>query len=225
MDTKQIIKKLSKTKPNGQDDIQDFMDFHGFKDASRGSFARVYANKNSDIVFKISYEVDYCWPRFARWVMRNKFPSKHLPKIYSFQHINIGGEKHFVSTMEKLIDKEFHYDDIMLWPGRAKSISELYLAMFLLEDADYFLYNKTLVRSLAQSRLRNLPQFQGLTTHAMIEKIHKNLKRTKLYHTLRNVNENLYKCVENECFIDLHTGNFMSRKDGTVVIIDPIAPL
>jgi len=206
-------------------DLIKFLEKTGHEEVECGSFASVLHRRDEDVVIKVTAENDWCWYNFAKWSTKQKI--NHLPRFYCLKKYKTNTGPFYVACMEKLKSIEDELDDGINNIGRLKDLRKMGFILWAeLEewhnDFDSMMVNQNIRRSLGHSSIRKWPQFKGLTCDQITKKIISNFKKTALFQTIKKVDANF--CIPGGgCFRDYHTGNIMQRKDGTLVLTDPVA--
>lgn len=187
--------------------ISNFLKENGYEQVvGTNNFADVFVSSNSNIVVKIgTRETDYDgWLPFAKFAQDN--PNKHFPKIGSIKVVrNNRGIKFYVAFMEKLhpvqgydIDQVRHILSQIAQEVRYTSTPKLSKVL------------KRMVLILSRDpvwRRERLP---------VLEKLVKN--DLSLLKAVVDIQKNL----PNYSPDFLNEKNYMMRKDGTLVITDPL---
>jgi len=216
---------LNMTKWESVKQVQQFLKEKGFKRLGTGAFAEAWAKKGENTVVKISTAEDVCWLKFAQWVMKQKY-NKHLPKIHSLKTYNTPEGELFISRVEMLQEVDNYYDTIDKTVGTLddiKKVGEMLWIRALDYDGDPSTVNSQapVMKAMSKSPLRNDPMFKGMGVPGMISRILKLYQSSPLAITVRKAHKEILK--DTRCYKDLHAGNIMQRKDGTIVIMDPAA--
>lgn len=215
---------LNMTKWKSPNEVNGFLLDVGYEKVDEGGYSEIFSIPGDNTIVKISVQQDRCWFKFAEWVMKQKIPNKNLPKIYSLRQYEANERSFFISRIEKLNLVEDYYDNLIHHPGKEKDPRKVAFVLWLqaIDGIEYLLDDDRIIRSLSKSSLRKRQQFRGLSTRDIIVKMVNNFKRTNLHRTVTKINTEVLSRNMKMCFSDLHTGNFMERDDGTLVIIDPI---
>ena len=183
-----------------------------FKPIGTGWFSAVFAKSGHNRVVKISTQADHCWIAFAQYA-QSKTNNPHLPHIpwikrYQGEREGIPQE-FFITIIERLT------------PLTDQAISRITDPGVLLGLIHYADLDSSTEESIdaAISKVGNSYNAGGTREFyrpdALIK--YKNHPFIKAIIAINN--------LPGGCVKDLHSGNLMVRKDGTVVIIDPLAYL
>ena len=174
--------------------------------------------KNANKVIKVGNTVDDPWLDFyERSVLR--YPDNpYFPKVYDF-HIDYDND-YYVAVVEKL-------NSVHDCPARNESLEEL--------------ISQWCKHGIELHSLQSLSADHDVNTtrlHEAVNSIHEIFVHDSepayecngecqpsidSYDEEEGYNEDYdCECVDNNFNIDLHSGNFMYRKDGTIVINDPL---
>lgn len=174
----------------------------GTKVLGGGAYGTVIQSSNSDVVYKV-LESDAGYMRFVRLVQQ--YPDKHYPKIYKvknltsfFKRYRVQNDKFYVIALETL----FPIDEKKT--GMKATFIASLLNTYSPKEAPKLMPNghNNINQVPTSEFLQFMPELKSLWTAYM--KVKGALQESSDY------------------FPDIHTGNLMMRKDGTVVITDPM---
>ena len=177
---------------------------NGFKQIGRGWFAVVFAKAGHNRVVKISTAQDDCWIAFAQYA-QTKTNNPHLPKIPWIKRYQ--GDRHGIA-------QEFFITIIeRLDPLNDQTIPRItdkgvLFGIMLFANLDF-----STVDSI-EDAYNNQPGLSMANDPEIITKY----RNHPFIKTVQEINR-----LPGDCTSDLHSGNLMIRKDGTVVITDPLA--
>lgn len=215
----------------------------GFEIVGQGHFSTVWGKPGSNKVVKIIYpggdEVD-CSAMFLKLARRNNV-NKHFPRVFNIKYID--EENTLVAVIERLQPVDLSK---IRWTRNndynAGLLAFLLRASVLL-DGSYALESKATMKLFARfiangsySKLVqrtihkddvNKPLWEAilLELHRVIRNIYSNwiddFKNTSLVKAINKLDVLTDKCPGT--FLDLKLENIMMRKDGTLVLSDPLA--
>jgi len=223
--TAQDQMSLNMTKWKSVAQVQKFLKSNGFKQLGAGQFSQAWTAPGENTVVKISTQEDVCWLRFAKWV-RKQASNKHLPKIHSIRTYNTKDGELFVSRIEKLEEVDDYFFEIEQLLTKEKDPSKV-AEMLWVRTLDYdnprhILQDMSVIEPMLKSPLRKNPKFKGISIGHLILRIMQEYTTTSpLIKTVRKASKEVLQ--DRRCFADLHSGNIMKRRDGTIVIVDPAA--
>lgn len=218
----------------------------GFEIIGRGHFSTAWAKPGSDKVIKLVYpggeEVD-CSASFLKLARRHNV-NKHFPRVYNYRYVN--EEETLIVVTERLYPFDLQKVRWTKDPSYNVGLLCFILREAILRDEDNFIHkNKKSIISLflkfiQKSRYKHFLEDRSEVFDSIEEiiKIHLYEGRTILFHTIRSEWINDYEHtsfikafrileeLRDKCpgtFLDLKTANIMMRKDGTIVLNDPLA--
>lgn len=165
-----------------------------------GAFGKVIQSHNPEIVYKV-FEKDDAYLNFIRFVQR--YPNKNFPKFYKvknmtafFKRYDVQADKFYVVALEKLYP--------IKGPFTREFLSD-FLGVPHLDHPTHLMPNGKQNAFMVPARefMQYLPELKDLWQAG--------LKIRGLHGESSDYNW------------DLHPGNIMQRKDGTVVITDPLS--
>jgi len=174
---------------------KDFLKL-GWKEIGIGMYAAVFANPNKSFVLKVVHMQDKGYEEYANLIKRHR--NKHFPIISDRKKIEIRTAHNVNSVYVYMIEK--------LKPtGKASwTFAEVF---------DNIMHNPTI----------ELDKLFTIYTKNKYRDVIEMLKNNpSLVKALRILGKNRWDSSMNYvCGIDMHSGNIMQRKDGTIVITDP----
>ncbi len=201
-------------------DIDQLLSKEGIDIIGNGKYGQVYSHKSWDYVIKVTKNDPY-YMSFIDHVI--KHPNKHYPKIIK-KPLNLRAfysrlrkdthEKLFIVKIEKLepIPKELgkfiseHLDTFIMIDHHLKNLDNDEESKFYL-DNDYKDYKN--IKTLMPDGTRG--------------KYISNREMAKKYPWMIELSRAWYAAIDHTVGeSDNHPSNFMQRKDGTIVIIDPV---
>jgi len=199
--------------PNDHPSSSEFTKYlkdNGWKCLSFGNYSTVYENPKYPYVMKVNRKYDRGFANFA--ILTHKFPNKHFPVIGNAKLINMDGLKYHIYLIERLEKLDYQYHDI---------IDLLAYSIDLFENSkDVIEYVDALIMSnLKYDKFPDLSDEQKKEDKAYrLEKWKRFLiSNTGLIDSLLVVKDAKHGSL------DIKPSNFMQRKDGTIVITDPVA--
>ena len=188
---------------------------NGFKEIGTGLFSVVFAKPGHNRVVKISTTQDHCWVVFAQYA-QSKTNNKHLPHIpwirrYRADPLDMSlSEEFFITIIERLTPLSDQAISRITDPG-------VLLGLMHYADLDSSTEESVdAALSKVGNSMNDNDRIRAFYRHSALEK-YKNHPFIKAIIAINN--------LPGGCSNDLHSGNLMVRKDGTVVIIDPLAYL
>ena len=191
--------------------IMLWLEANGFEVVGRGMFARAFGKPNHNRIVKLSTKQDDCWITFAQYAM-TKTNNKHLPKIpwiKRYQGIFRGDPTEFFVT---IIERLAPLDDKAI--ARITDPGVLF-GLLHYADLEYETMDSIEQAIKTKSNPDDDEEFEVLNIYRDDILRYKN---HPFINTIKQINS-----LPGNCVSDLHSGNLMVRKDGTVVITDPIA--
>ena len=162
-----------------------------------GYFGRVFLHSASNFVIKVSTRPDVGYIKFAKYAINNQ-KDPHMPKLKLVEFKSKYEDSFFVSFIEKLEG----FDD---WGGDK-----------------YFMLSKamTVFSKIANGMITLDEQLRILKQHDFYNEFVKILRENKsLFFSMNKLRKEIPGVI-----YDMLLRNFMKRKDGTIVIIDPVSP-
>lgn len=144
---------------------------------------------------KINRKYDRAYAWFI--LLTKKFPNLHFPKIENAKILRYNGEKYYVFLIEKLIPV---------------TLSDLKIENKIIARNCFDSLNKIVKNPNKSIEDLNLNLDGRPTLKNLLE------GNKSLIEALRTIGKNSHGYM-----IDIHMQNIMKRKDGTLVIIDPLA--
>ena len=170
----------------------------GWTFSGKGCFSNVYTNPKKNYVLKLNYRGDDGFLRYANIVRQH--PNKHFPVISALKTVNVGPKWMPIYRSLFLIEKlgPIRYEDAVPYISAFEEIMTFFSTH--LED---------LIEKDTTMKERD-PKYFNNTVLTLL------YKNPELLQALQFLGQN-----KGDNFIDMHTGNIMHRKDGTIVITDP----
>ncbi len=196
------VKDLSKLADAGtnKNELIKFLLDRGYSKTSEGVFGEVYDKQGDDFVIKISKHMDPFYLRFAEYAKKNKDP--HLPKLKIKSYIPQGEvvPYGFIAFIEKLqpITRDKHED-------------------WLLSQA------LSVFSAIANKKITLDKQISILKANDFYDEIVAAVRENKSLFLSMNKFKRAMKNTPGNFQYDLKIENLMKRKDGTIVIIDPLS--
>lgn len=177
-----------------------FLSDNGYSKTAEGVFGQVYTKPGDDFVIKLSKQLDPFYLRFAEYAKGKNDP--HLPKLKIKSFIPQGETLSygFIAFIEKLqpltLDK---HEDWLL---------HLALSAF---------------SKIANKQITLAKQISILKTNDFYDEIVATIRENKSLFLSMNRFKRAMKNTSGNFQYDLKIDNLMKRKDGTIVIIDPLS--
>lgn len=183
----------------GQESFQEKLADLGWKHIGSGVFSSVFSNPRKPYIIKVNDGVDKAFAIFAKFA--KKFPNIHFPMIGEMKQFKYKNKIYYIYLIEKLYpigNKAYDY---------APDINDLTSAFILnlrskKPKSDEEVYKDFV---LDDNSLSNIFK-----------------KQPTLIRACKSL-ANCYKASSIRLVIDIHEGNIMKRKDGTIVVIDPFS--
>jgi hypothetical protein len=158
---------------------------------NKGCFSSVYTNPNKRFVLKINNRPDRGYARYIEILKDN--PNIHFPNIGDMKVVEFGGFNYYVYLIEKLknLPLTINYEGVKI---DTDILTDCLQRIATGWSRDY----KWFTRYFDDKTMFYLEEQPELVKAAQI--IGKN---------------------QEDRFLDMHSGNFMIRNDGTIVITDP----
>lgn len=196
------VKKLSVLSNKGarqSEFVQSLID-SGYSKAAEGVFGQVYSKSDDNFVIKISKKMDPFYLRFAEYAKKNK--DRHLPRLTVKPYIP-RGETHpyfFVAYIEKLYPLSIDKHEYWLLSLAFSAFSKI-----------------------ANKKITLAKQIAILKTNDFYDEIVAIIRENKSLFLSMNKFKRAMKNTLGNFQYDLKIDNLMKRKDGTIVIIDPLS--
>lgn len=189
--------------PDSETHIEAFKEFEakmktlGWKRIGTGYFSYVYQNPKSDFILKVNRVYDSGYARFV--LLTKKFSNPHFPRIGNMKYLNVGGKKYYMYLIEPLQE---------ITTNKVKWKTLAYTLQRIISHPDWTL--EDVFREIKSIFPEYTPHFNAI--RKMLANDPTLMEACKILTNHLSKNE-----------LDLHYGNLMLRKDGTVVIIDPFS--
>lgn len=187
-------------------DILDVLKDSGLEKLGDGRRAVVFSRRGKPYVYKLFAE-DHCFYNFVQFI-KERPDNPHLPKL--------------LSPVMDLVKMAKRVDDL-----DPNDMNRMHKRPYLVKmekltpmPRDEFFNNRGL-QLLLNKVYGDGSLFKDNKKDLEIELFQWFKKENKLAHTIIDIKE---KLVHDECFADMHFGNFMKRGE-TIVITDPVFPM
>jgi hypothetical protein len=172
----------------------------GWNQFGNGAFSLVFSNPKKNYVLKLTLVSDPGYDAYVQLILSH--PNKYFPHISDLKTIDVDGKKFGIYLIEKLTEMTNPWNDI------------------------YSLILRTMMggdqRMKGILTLQNTPAPRSLQyTQAQWEQVLDKIAENDEFMTAIQLVSTWYN--KRMLRIDMHQGNIMQRKDGTVVITDPYA--
>lgn len=188
-------------------DINQWLKDNNWHEIGAGLFGKVYSNNSKPYVLKLYKTSDVSYTHFLNSI--DQYNNIHVPKIGKARTIEIP-EKINIVQIEKLNKIEYFSD----------TYDYCDFVPVLIDYYDIDNYNELLnkINSLDDETIEEIIFDYKLKYEININSLLKFVKKQK---SLFEFVIQLFWQKPNNSTFDLHGGNFMQRKDGTIVVIDP----
>ena len=179
---------------------------NGFEYLNEGYYAAVFAKPGHNRVVKISTVQDKCWVIFAQYA-QSITNNPHLPKIPWIKRYQGTYNNHSVEFFITIIERLAPLTDIAI-----SKITDPGVLYGLLFYTDLGSDTRTAIEG-AVHRHPNMDPDSFVKYDAVMK-----YRKHPFVNAIIEINR-----LSTRCMKDLHSSNLMVRKDGTIVIIDPLA--
>lgn len=181
-----------------------------------GCYSAALSSQSYDKVLKIGNSTTDPWLEYYYDVIApNNGKNPHYPKVHSI-HVDEGND-YYVAVVERLYEHEQReFGDIV---GNDDLENVIIKAI---DDDSLGLYEFMEELTEGASSL-SYGEFDEYKLYEAVEEIRRLISRSKTIYCDCHGCEDCDECDEKELNLDLHSNNFLYRRDGTIVLNDPLS--
>jgi len=207
--TMEMPKDIPNANPLSMDFIKYLKD-NGWRGIGSGYFSLVYANPNYPYVMKVTKKYDRGFAKFA--MLTHQHPNKHFPVIGNAKLIKTGMSKYHVYLIEKLFPLEERYEEC---------VSMLSSIIDVVDNPTPENVNSHIANIIK----RNIKFLRDNDRDAEYMEDFYDQWQEFMKENGSVIEAMLIVLKYRDGALDFAPRNFMQRKDGTIVITDPVAGL